>query len=143
MSILRLARVPAVTIEPSASVAQGILLMQQEKVGALFVLENGQLRGVLTERDVMVRIALRRRDPETTRISDVMTSPAWTLSTDATVADAIGMMVARRVRHLPIVSQGSVKGMVSLRHMLREQTLDLTEKLDSIVAESCADGIGG
>ncbi len=121
MSILRLARVPAVTIEPSVSVTQGISLMQQEKVGALFVVELGQLRGVLTERDVMVRVALHRRDPASTRIGDAMTSPAWTLSTDATVADAIGMMVAHRVRHLPIVSQGSVKGMVSLRHMLRER----------------------
>ena len=143
MSILRLALVPAVTIEPSASVTQGILLMQEEKIGALFVAENSQLRGVLTERDVMVRVALPRRDPATTRISEVMTSPAWTLPTDATVGDAIRMMVTHRVRHLPIVSHGSVKGMVSLRHMLREQTLDLTQKLDSIVAESCADGIGG
>ena len=143
MSILSLALVPAVTIERSASVTQGILLMQQEKMGALFVVENDQLQGVLTERDVMVRVALHRRDPATTSIGDVMTSPAWTLSTDATVGEAIGMMAAHRVRHLPIVSQGSVKGMVSLRHMLREQTLDLTQKLDSIVAESCADGIGG
>ena len=143
MSILRLALVPAVTIQQGASVTQGILLMEQEKVGALFVVENDQLRGVLTERDVMVRVALHRLDPASTRIGDVMTSPAWALSTDATVGDAIGMMAAHRVRHLPIVSQGSVKGMVSLRHMLREQALDLTQKLDSIVAESCADGIGG
>ena len=143
MSILSLALVPAVTIEQSASVTQGILLMQQEKMGALFVVDNDQLQGVLTERDVMVRVALHQRDPAITRIGDVMTSPAWTLSPDATVGDAIGMMAAHRVRHLPIVSQGSVKGMVSLRHMLREQTLDLTQKLDSIVAESCADGIGG
>ena len=116
--------------------------MQQERMGALFVVEDDQLRGVLAERAVMVRVALNRRDPATTRIGDVMTSSAWTLSTDATVGDAIGMMAAHRVRHLPIMSQGSVKGMVSLRHMLREQTLDLTQKLDSIVAESCADGIG-
>ena len=143
MSILRLALVPAVTIQQGASVTKGILLMEQEKVGALFVVENDQLRGVLTERDVMVRVALHRLDPTSTRVGDVMTSPAWALSTDATVGDAIGMMAAHQVRHLPIVSQGSVKGMVSLRHMLREQALDLTQKLDSIVAESCADGIGG
>ncbi len=143
MSILRLARVPAVTIEPSASVTEGILLMQREKVGALFVVEEDSLRGVLTERDVMFRVALRRGDPATTCIGDVMTSPAWTLSTDATVIDAIATMVARRVRHLPIVSQGSVKGMVSLRHMLQEHSVNLTQELDSFVAGACADGIGG
>ena len=125
MSILSLALVPAVTIEQSASVTQGILLMQQSKMGALFVVENDQLQGVLTERDVMVRVALHRRDPATTRIGDVMTSPAWTLSTDATVGDAIGMMAAHQVRHLPIVSQGSVKarlaaalGFIQLRNVV-------------------------
>ena len=143
MSILNRARVPAVTIDPFASVKRGILLMQQEKVGALFVVENDKLLGAFTERDIAFRVLLPQRDPEATYIRDVMTSPAWTLSKEATVHDAIKVMVEHRVRHLPIVSQGAVKGMVSLRHMLRERALDLTQELDSIVAQTCADGIGG
>ena len=143
MSILNVARVPAVTIDPSASVKRGILLMQQENVGALFVVENNKLLGAFTKRDIAFRIVLPQRDPEATDIRDVMTSPAWRLSKHATVRDAIKVMVEHHVRHLPIVSQGTVKGMVSLRHMLRERALDLTHELDSIVAQTCADGIGG
>ena len=143
MSLLNIARVPAVTIKPSASVKRGILLMQQEKVGALFVVEDDKLLGAFTERDVAFRVVLRRRDQEATFIRDVMTSPAWSLSERATVNFAIDVMVARHVRHLPILKNGTVEGMVSLRHMLRERALDLTEKLDSIVAETCADSIGG
>ena len=143
MNILKLARIPAVTIKPSASVMQSILLMQQERVGALFVVEHGKLLGALSERDIVFRVVLRRRDPETTSVRKVMTSPAVSLAADATVAEAIRVMATHGVRRLPIVSDGSVKGMVSLRHMLRERALDLTEEMDSLVAELCADGIGG
>ncbi len=143
MGLLNVARVPAVTVEPFASVKRGMLLMQEENVGALFVVENDKLLGAFTERDFAFRVALRRRGLETTLIRDVMTSPAWSLSAQASVDFAIDVMVARHVRHLPIMSDGKVKGMVSLRHMLRERVQDLTEELDFIVAKTCADGIGG
>lgn len=143
MSILKLARVPAVTIESSASVISGIRAMKDERVGALFVVEDGRLVGCLSERDIASRVVLGQRDPAATHIREVMTSPALTLPEHATVTDAIRLMVARRVRHLPIVVDGTVKGMVSLRHMLRERERDLTEELDSMAARICADGIGG
>ena len=143
MSLLNFARIPAVTIDPSDSVKHAIYLMKQEKVGALFVVDNDKLLGAFTERDLTFRVVLRGLDPEATLIRDVMTSPAWSLSERATVDFAIDLMVARHVRHLPIMSQGKVKGMVSLRHMLWERARDLTQELDSIVARTCADGIGG
>ena len=143
MSILNIARVPAVTVESSASVMGGIALMQQERVGALFVVENGKLVGCFTERDITFRVVLGRRDPNTTYIREVMTSPAWTLSENATVNDAIKAMVAHGVRHLPIVTDETVKGMISLRHMLRERERDLNDELNSLVSGFCADGIGG
>ncbi len=143
MNILRVARVPAITIQPDATVFEGIELMQRENVGSLFVVEDDRLEGVLTERDIMLRIAVRHRDPEITPIREVMTSKVWTLSANATVNEAIRMMLARRIRHLPITRDGKVEGMVSIRHMLREHVANLTQKIDTLVAESCADGIGG
>ena len=143
MNILRIARVPAITIQPDATVLEGIELMQRENVGSLFIVEDDRLEGVLTERDIMLRVAVRHRDPEITPIRKVMTSKVWQLSANATVNEAIRMMLARRVRHLPIVRDGKVAGMVSIRHMLREHVSNLTHKIDTLVAESCADGIGG
>ncbi len=143
MNILRVARVPAITIQPDATVLDGIKLMQRENVGSLFIVEDDRLEGVLTERDIMLRIAVRHRDPEITPIREVMTSKVWTLSANATVNEAIRMMLARRIRHLPITRDGKVEGMVSIRHMLREHVSNLTQKIDTLVAESCADGIGG
>lgn len=143
MNILKVARVPAVTIAPSASVTESILLMQREGVGALFVAEKSQLRGAFSERDIALRVVLRRRNPDTTCVGDVMTSPAVSVSGSATVAEALRVMAAHGVRRLAVVRNGSITGMVSLRHMLREQAVDLTDEMDSLVAGLCADGIGG
>lgn len=133
----------AITVDSSSSVVRGIRLMQKEKVGILFVVEDGNLVGALSERDIAVRVVLRRRNPRTTAVKDVMTSPPVVLAASATVREAVHLMAKHRVRHLPVVSNGSIKGMVCRRHMLRERASDLSQKMDSMVAGFCADGIGG
>ena len=144
MGILNLARVPAVTIESSASVMQGIALMHREGVSTLFVIEDGEVVGAFTERDVAFRVVLRRRDPKATPIGNVMSVPARTLSTDASVSEAIQVMMEHRIRQLAIVNrEGAVVGVVSLRHMLEQRAAGLTEHMDSLVAGLLADGIGG
>lgn len=143
MNILRLARVPAITIEADATVVEGIGLMQRENVGCLFVVKNDLLVGVLSERDVMRRVVFSSRDPKTTPIRQVMTMPARQLSRHATIEEAIRTMAVGRVRRLPIVCDSKVEGMVSLRYLLRENILGLTERCDSLIAPYCADGIGG
>ena len=144
MGILHLARVPAPTIGPEATVTESILLMKRENVGIVFAVDTNGLVGCLSERDVVFRVALRRRDPDTTRVAEVMTVPAWSLPEDTTVGDSIRLMVLKRVRRLPIVGTDNVvKGMVSLRHMLREQERELNDRMDTLLAEFSADGIGG
>lgn len=139
MKALDLARIPAVTIGPSEPVMSGIRLMKDERVGVVFVVDQTHLVGALSERDVMFRVVLRGRDAETTPVRDAMTAPAVSLSADATVTEALRLMATHRVRHLPIVGRDSVKGMVSLRHMLRKQTTELTEELEAFL-EYCAAG---
>ena len=144
MSILKKAGVSAVTVDPSTSVMRAILLMKGEEVDTLFVVEEGALLGAFTQRDLAFRVVLGRRDPETTTVREVMTSPAITLAANATVADALRVMAEHRVPQLPVVDeQRSIKGMVTLRDIFREQTVDLTQELDSLVAYQSADGIGG
>jgi CBS domain-containing protein len=143
MGILNRARVPAVTIEPTASVIQGIALMKREGVETLFVVDEGELVGALTERDVAIRVVLRRRDPKATPIQDAMTSPAVALSRDVTVGQAAQTMLERGVSHAAVVGREGIEGMVSLREILQERVAELTDHLDSLVAPLLADGIGG
>lgn len=144
MSIRRKAGVPAVTVESATSVMNAITLMKERSVDTVFVLQNGSLLGAFTQRDLAFRVALRRRDPDTTTVGEVMTSPPRTIFAGATIADAIEVMADHCVPQLPIIDEhGTITGMVRLQDTLREQKLDLTSELDSLIAYHSADGIGG
>jgi CBS domain-containing protein len=121
-----------------------VRLMKERDVETLFVIENGAMLGAFTQRDLTFRVVLTRRDPEVTTVQEVMSSPAITLPIDATVADALGVMADHRVPQLPIVDErGTIRGMVTLRDIYREENIDLNAELDSLLAYHSADGIGG
>jgi CBS domain-containing protein len=144
VSILKKAGVAAVTVEPATSVMDAVKLMKNGGVDTLFVIDQDALLGAFTQRDLAFRVVLGRRDPETTTVREVMTSPAITLRERATVADALGVMAEHRVPQLPIVDErGAIKGMVTLRDIYREDNIDLNAELDSMLAYHTADGIGG
>jgi CBS domain-containing protein len=144
MNILKIAKIPAPAIESHCTVMDGIRLMEEEKVGGVLVLEGGRLVGTFGERDVMLRVALTKKDPQRTPIAEVMTAPAVTIDKSTTVGAALKIMLEHHFRHLPIVSEGgTVEGMVSMRYLLRDRTEDLTQELDSLASYLSADGIGG
>ncbi len=144
MKAFKIAKIPAPAIESHSTVSDGILLMQQENVGSVLVLEGGKLIGTFSERDVMMRVALAKKDPQTTLISEVMTVPVVTIDKDATVGDALRIMLEHHFRHLPIVSEdGKVEGIVSMRYLLRQQAEDLKDEADSLASYLSTDDIGG
>ena len=144
MNILKIAKIPAPAIESQCTVMDGIRMMEKENVGGVLVLQGGQLIGTFGERDVMLRVALSQKDPQTTLIGEVMTAPAVTIDKSTTVGAALEIMREHHFRHLPIVSEdGKVEGMVSMRYLLHELMEDLTQELDSLASYLSADGIGG
>lgn len=103
------------TIRPAASVLQAATLMNEHRVGSLVVVEDGRVVGMFTERDVLQRVVGERRDPEATRVGDVMTSAVVCCSPDTTVDEARGVMRDRRIRHLPVAdSDGRLLGLISI-----------------------------
>jgi signal-transduction protein with cAMP-binding, CBS, and nucleotidyltransferase domain len=103
--------------------------MSERGVGAVGVVDNGMLRGIFTERDVMLRVVLRERDPKLTLVRDVMTAPPETVSEETTEEDALVHMVERHVRHLPIVAKdGSLQAMLSIRNLLEHRVDELARK---------------
>jgi CBS domain-containing protein len=102
VSILKKAGVAAVTVEPATSVMDAVKLMKNGGVDTLFVIDQDALLGAFTQRDLAFRVVLGRRDPETTTVREVMSSPAITLRERATVADALEVMAEHRVPQLPI-----------------------------------------
>ncbi len=144
MSLLKIAHVPPLTVEPGASVLEAIRLMDRGGVGAVAVVEHGQLRGIFTERDVTLRVALKERKPSDTRVGEVMTSPPETISEDLNEEQALTRMIERHVRHLPIVGKaGQLLGMLSIRNVLEHQVDILSRELHSLGEYLANDGPGG
>jgi CBS domain-containing protein len=118
--------------------------MHEEHIGAIAVVDNDRLAGIFSERDLMNRVVLERKDPEQTRVGDVMTSPVITIPRSLTADDALKLMDERQIRHLPVVNiDGRLLGMLSVRSLLHEKVQELTDQLDSLEAYFTADGFGG
>lgn len=144
MSLLKIAHVPPASVESGGSVLEAVQVMAEEAVGAVAVVENGQLSGIFTERDVMLRVVLRQRKPSETLIREVMTTPVETVSDGKPYQEALNFMVEHHIRHLPIVGQdGQLLGMLSIRNLLEHMVEALQQELHSLDQYLSNDGPGG
>jgi CBS domain-containing protein len=110
-------RVRLVTVEPKDSARVAVLRMLEEDVGSVAVCEGGKLVGIFTERDVL-RLAGEGTPLDGVRLADVMTTEVTTVSADVSVTDAAALMGERRIRHLPVVEDGRLLGMIGIRDVL-------------------------
>ncbi len=139
-----MARRPAGSIHPGASVTRASEAMMSEGVGALVVVDEGRLIGILSERDIVGRVVARRLDPAKTLVSEVMTREVATARPGMTATQAMDLMHKKRFRHLPLVDEsGKVVGMLSVRHLLQHRVEELDRSTSDIVAYFSADGPGG
>ena len=144
MGLLRITRTPLVTASAQATVMDAVRRMHEEHIGAIAVVDNDRLTGIFSERDLMNRVVLKGRNPEYTRVGDVMTSPVITIPRSLTADDALKLMDEKQIRHLPVVNiDGKLLGMLSVRSLLHEKVEELTDQLDSLEAYFTADGSGG
>jgi CBS domain-containing protein len=133
-----------VTVSRTATVLDAIQAMTGAKVGSVAVVDGNVLEGIFSERDVMLRVVAEGRDPKTTTVEEVMTSPVQTIQKRTTGEEALRIMVQNHIRHLPVVDEaGQVQAMVSMRSLLEEQIQDLHQQLSSLESYITADGIGG
>jgi len=102
------------------------------RVGSLLVMDGDVLRGIFSERDLLTRVVLARRDPSTTMVGDVMTTEVVCIAPDLSVRDAMGIMTERRVRHLPVVRDRRVIGLVSIGDLVRWTLEENTVEIDHL-----------
>ena len=105
-------------------------MMVERNVAAVIVVDaEGGLAGIVTERDMTRRVLAKGADPKTTALEDVMTRDPDTLSPTDTAADALELMRSRNYRHLPVVDDGRVVGMVSIRDLYAAVKTELEENI--------------
>jgi len=118
-----------VCLGPEATAQQAAQMMRDRHVGAIMVTENGQLKGIFTERDLTTRVIAQRLNPASTPLADVMTPSPVVLTPDASVFTALELMQSRKFRHLPLVENGRVVGMVSIRDLFGVVKAELQQEL--------------
>jgi signal-transduction protein with cAMP-binding, CBS, and nucleotidyltransferase domain len=117
------------SVEEHQTVADVARKMADLQVGAILVLNGEKLRGIFSERDLMMRVVLERRDPERTLVAQVMTNEVNTIDELASIEEAMEAMQTYRCRHLPVIRGGFVVGFLSMRDLMNYELARKTEEL--------------
>ncbi len=120
------------SVEPGATVFTAIELMARARVGAVLVMENDKLLGILSERDYARKVILVGRSSRQTRVEQIMSSPVITIEPDTSMQDCMRLMTQHRIRHLPVIEQEGVLGMVSIGDVVREMLAQQNHALEEL-----------
>ena len=127
--LLRKKGTSIITTDPDATVYDAIATMVNHNVGSIVVTDDGELVGIFTERDYLRRIVLRGRTSKTTAVREVMSADLITVKPDTTVEAALSIMTEARCRHLPVMVDGRLVGVVSIgdcvKHLLRDAEAEI------------------
>jgi CBS domain-containing protein len=108
------------TITPAAPVFDAVRLMAEKGIGALVVMENGKIVGMVTERDYARKIVLLARSSRDTPVRDIMTSAVMYVRPDQTSEECMVLMTENRLRHLPVMGGGELIGLVSIGDLVKD-----------------------
>ncbi len=108
------------TIAPTATVIDAVRMMAEYNIGGLPVVEDGKIVGIVTERDYARKIALSGRSSEQTLVRDIMTSHVMYVSPSQTNEDCMALMTSHRLRHLPVLDNGQLVGLISIGDLVKD-----------------------
>ena len=111
-------------VSPDDTVFDALRLLAEHEVGALMVMDHGNLVGVVSERDYTRKIALQGRDSKETAVSEIMTRKVLVVSPQTRTRDCMALMSEKKIRHLPVVDAGTVMGMISIRDIMDDIIAD-------------------
>jgi CBS domain-containing protein len=121
-----------VSIAPGASVFDAIKLMADKAVGSLLVMDGQAMLGIVTERDYARKVILKGRSSESTNVSEIMTAAVMTTSTAATVKSCMELMNEHRIRHLPVVEEDEVVGVISIGDLVNAIISEQQEEIEQL-----------
>ena len=122
------------TIAPDQSLSQAVAILGEKRIGALPVLADGDVVGIISERDVIYSLRDRGADVLQWPVSKVMTAPAITAEPSTSVLAALAMMTQRRIRHLPVLDRGELAGIVSIGDLVKHRMDRIEEEAEAMRA---------
>lgn len=124
------------SVDPSTSVYAAIQLMAEKNIGGLMITENGKLVGIFTERDYARKLILKGKSSKDTLIGDLMTKHPFTVTIDTSIEQCMQMMSNKRIRHLPVVENENLIGVISIGDVVRfiiEEQKTIIEHLEHYI----------
>ena len=122
------------SVPPEATVYQAIDLMAQRSIGAVLVLSEGQLIGIVSERDYARKVVLRGRNSKETNVREIMSSPVFTIPANMRTDECMRLVTERRVRHLPVVEQDRVIGIVTIGDLVKSIISEQAQTIEQLTS---------
>jgi CBS domain-containing protein len=107
------------TIPSDTTVYAAMEMMAEKEVGALLVMDQGHVHGIVSERDYARKVVLMGRSSKETPVSEILTEPLITITPDTSVDEAMRLITTHRIRHLPVVSNGELQGVISIGDLVQ------------------------
>ena len=121
-----------ISIGEDASVFDAIQLMADRSIGSLLVMQDRNLSGIVTERDYARKVILKGRSAKNTSVGDIMSVEIMTATPEQTVRDCMTLMTERRIRHLPVVDEGDVVGLISIGDLVKAIISEQQEEIEQL-----------
>lgn len=127
------------SIAPDATVLDALKLMAEKNIGALLVIENGELVGIMSERDYARKVILEGKTSKDTPVRDIMSTRVLYIRPDQTIEDCMALMINKKIRHLPVMREGKVIGVLSIGDVVKAVISEkeyLIEQLENYITDS-------
>ena len=121
-----------ISVTAETSVLDAITLMAEKTVGSLLVMQGDELTGIVTERDYARKVIIKGRSSESTEVGEIMTKEVRTATSEKTVNDCMTVMTELKIRHLPVVDDGVVIGMISIGDLVQAIISDQKEEIEHL-----------
>ena len=108
------------SIEPEATIVKALEIMSEKEIGALLVMENGKLTGIFSERDYARKVILKGKSSKETLVGELMTKKVFYIDSQKTINDCMAMMTAKRIRHVPVIEDNQVVGIVTIGDVVNQ-----------------------
>jgi len=119
-------------VKPDDSVLDAIRVMAEKNIGAVVVMQGDELLGIMSERDYARKVIVKGRASDNTAVADIMTADVLTTSGAETVNKCMGMMTKKKIRHLPVVEDDTVVGMISIGDLVQAIIADQQEEIEHL-----------
>ncbi|MBM3304655.1 MAG: CBS domain-containing protein [Candidatus Aminicenantes bacterium] len=120
------------TISPGAKVLEALKLMAAKRVGALVVVENDEIVGIISERDYARKVILKGLQSQDTPVRDIMTTEVYGVRLDTAAEECMALMTDKRIRHLPVRTEGKLAGVISIGDVVKAVMTEQKVKIENL-----------